>query len=266
MKVGVYDSGLGGLTILKEAMKRIPAEYFYLADNKNTPYGVKDKNLVKKYIFENVAHLIQQDCQIIVIACNTATSIAISELRKKYPSICFIGTEPAVKKAVDLHTNQHILVCATTITLQETKLHTLIKNLHADEIVDFVALDKLVRFAENRKIIDFGKTLHLEVVSYLKDILQNYSLEKYGYVVLGCTHFPFFIKEFQQVFGKDVSIIDGTQGVVEQLKRKLLELDYDKMTSNKYNEKLTLIMTKKSKLFTQNFAQIIRNPDEIILI
>ena len=85
MKIGFFDSGLGGITVLNEALKEnIKAEYIYLADNKNTPYGIKDKNEVKKYIFQNIEFLVKNGCEIIVIACNTATALCIKELRKKY--------------------------------------------------------------------------------------------------------------------------------------------------------------------------------------
>ena len=111
MKIGFFDSGLGGITVLNEALKEnIKAEYIYLADNKNTPYGIKDKNEVKKYVFQNIDFLVKNGCKIIVIACNTATALCIKELRKKYQNICFIGTEPAVKVAADDKERKNILL------------------------------------------------------------------------------------------------------------------------------------------------------------
>ena len=149
MKIGFYDSGIGGLTIFKEAIKRINAEYMYLGDNLNAPYGIKEKEEVKKYIFDNVDYLINNGCKIIVIACNTATSLAVKQLRQMYPDICIIGTEPAVKIAVDSKIKERILVCATSITVKEGKLKELIDKLNARNIVDLVALDSLVKFAES---------------------------------------------------------------------------------------------------------------------
>ena len=122
MKIGIFDSGLGGITVFKEILNQnIKADFFYLADNKNIPYGIKDKNEVKELIEKNIKYLIDIGCQIIVIACNTATALSINLLRKKYPNIIFIGTEPAVKVAADDKNKTKILVTATSITLKEEK-------------------------------------------------------------------------------------------------------------------------------------------------
>ena len=123
MKIGIFDSGLGGITVFREILKqKINAEFYYLADNKNNPYGIKSKKEVIKYIEKNIKYLIDTGCQIIVIACNTATALSINYLRKKYPNIIFIGTEPAVKVAADDRSKTKILITATTITLKEEKL------------------------------------------------------------------------------------------------------------------------------------------------
>lgn len=254
MKVGFYDSGIGGLTIFREAVKNINAEYIYLGDNKNAPYGIKDKEIVRKYIFENVEFLKNKGCKIIVIACNTATSIAIKELRKTYKDICFIGTEPAVKKAVDAKSIKKILICATSITVKEEKLSNLISNLHANEKVDLISLDKLVEFAENDNINITDNKLNFEVMNYLKESLGKYDLNEYSYVVLGCTHFPLFKKEFKEVFGNSVNVIDGSIGVVNNLKRQM-----DNLSNNSNDEKIckyTLVTTKESKSFVNKFSKI----------
>ena len=137
MNIGFFDSGLGGLTIFKEAIANFKANYIYLGDIKNAPYGIKSKEEVKEYIFKNIEHLITKGCKIIVIACNTATSIAVKELREKYPDICFIGTEPAVKPAILLNANKKVLVMATSLTLKEEKLQSLINRLDAEKMLSF---------------------------------------------------------------------------------------------------------------------------------
>lgn len=101
MNIGFFDTGLGGATIFKNAYKKINANYFFIADNKNSPYGVKDFETVQKLTEQNMIKLIKLDCKIIVLACNTATSAAISYLRAKYPDIIFIGAEPAIKPAIE---------------------------------------------------------------------------------------------------------------------------------------------------------------------
>lgn len=252
MKIGVYDSGLGGLTIFKEAIKNVAADYIYLGDNKNAPYGVKKKKIVKEYIFNNVEYLINQGCKIIVIACNTATSIAIKVLRQKYQDICFIGTEPAVKKAVDSNDYKKILVCGTSLTIKEEKLNNLIHDLHANEKVELLSLDKLVDFAESEKVNFNNNTLNLEVIKYLKESFKDYKIEDYSYLVLGCTHFPLFKNEFKDVLGTNINIIDGSVGVVNNLKNKVLTLN----KNNQNTCKIKLVITKDSKFFINKFKTI----------
>lgn len=131
MKIGFFDSGVGGATIFKEAVNNIDAEYYYFADNLNMPYGVKKKEEVVKFSFDVVDKLVKKGCKIIVIACNTATSVAIKKLREKYEDIVFIGTEPAVKPAIENSNGKRVLVTATTITINGEKLQTLIEKLRS---------------------------------------------------------------------------------------------------------------------------------------
>lgn len=244
MKIGFFDSGLGGITVLNEALKEnIKAEYIYLADNKNTPYGIKDKNEVKKYVFQNIEFLVKNGCKIIVIACNTATALCIKELRKKYQNICFIGTEPAVKVAADDKERKNILVTATTITLKEEKLKNLITNLHINDIVELLPLDKLVEFAENN--------IHDERVDkYIQEKLSKYDLSKFSHIVLGCTHFPLFKENFERLFS-NVKVIDGSKGIINNLKRKIKDI-----TLEDKNDKLFLALTKRDDNFINNFNNI----------
>ena len=125
MKIGFFDSGIGGLTVLSEALKRLPHhEYLYYADTEHAPYGKRPKEEVLMYVLEAVDFLVQQGAQMIVIACNTATSIAITTLREKY-DIPIIGMEPAVKPAIECVSDgsKRVLVTATPLTLKEEKMH-----------------------------------------------------------------------------------------------------------------------------------------------
>jgi glutamate racemase len=129
MSIGVFDSGIGGLTVLKEAIKLMPHEnYFYYADTKHVPYGTKPKDEVAGYIFDAVDFFARQGVEALVVACNTATSIAINDLRVKY-SFPIIGMEPAVKPAVEKVDHRRVLVLATPITVKEKKLHDLVERL-----------------------------------------------------------------------------------------------------------------------------------------
>ena len=165
MKIGFFDSGLGGLTVLKEAIKneKLKGEIYYLGDNKNTPYGIKNKDFVKMVVEDNIKTLVEYGCNPIVIACNTATSLCIKSLREKYKDIIFIGTEPAVKVAADAYTHKKILVLATSITVKQEKLLNLIDKLGISDCVELVAADKLVKFAEDVNCSNLKK----EIYNYL---------------------------------------------------------------------------------------------------
>ncbi|KAF5033679.1 Glutamate racemase 2 [anaerobic digester metagenome] len=221
MKIGVFDSGIGGITVLHDAVKMLPNEdYIYYADTMNVPYGTKPKEEVKKYIFYAIDFIVSQGVKAIVVACNTATSVAIEELRNRY-SIPIIGMEPAVKPAVEKNKNadKRILVTATELTLKQDKLQNLIAKLDNEHIVDLLSLQELVRFAEK---FDFSEET---VLPYLKERLSNFDLSNYGTVVLGCTHFTFFKDMIQKLLPEDVDIIDGNMGTVNNLRRILEEMN-----------------------------------------
>ena len=217
--IGVFDSGIGGLTVLKKIIEVLPNErYIYYADTANVPYGTKPKEEVKKYINDAVEFLISKQVKAIVVACNTATSIAIKDLRNKY-SIPIIGIEPAAKPAVENRGSKKVLIMATPTTIKEEKLKYLLNKLQAGESVDLIAMPKLVEFAEQG---DFESN---QVKEYIEGQLKEYKLEEYSELVLGCTHFPFFKNTLSKIFPKDTQIIDGSVGVANRLKNVLEEND-----------------------------------------
>jgi len=221
MKIGFFDSGIGGITVLHEALKMLPHEdYLYYADTSNVPYGPKPKNEVKKYIFDAIEFIISQEVKAIVIACNTATSIAIEDLRAKY-NIPIIGMEPAVKPAVEINknTNKRILVTGTALTLKENKLRHLITRLNNEHIVDLLPLPGLVQFSEK---FEFNEEI---ILPYLKEQLNKYDLNNYETIVLGCTHFSFYKNMFKKLFPSNINIIDGNIGTVRNLERTLKEMN-----------------------------------------
>ncbi|MTK13105.1 MAG: glutamate racemase [Clostridiaceae bacterium] len=219
MQIGFFDSGIGGITVLHDALKMLPHEdYIYYADTLNVPYGPKPKDEVKKHIFNAIEFIIQQRVKAIVIACNTATSVAIEDLRSKY-SIPIIGMEPAVKPAVEKNkdVNKRVLVTATDLTLKEEKLQNLITKLDNEHIVDLLPLPGLVQFSER---FEFNEQI---VLPYLQEQLFKYDLNKYETVVLGCTHFSFYKDMFRKLLPSHTNIIDGNIGTVKNLKRILEE-------------------------------------------
>jgi len=212
MKIGIMDSGIGGLTILKECLDRLPAhEYLYYADSNNAPYGTKTKEEVYQLTKTAVAYLVEQGANIIVIACNTATSASAAKLREIY-DIPIIGMEPAIKPALVAANDKRVLVAATELTLCEQKFRDLMDTLDAHSQVDNVDLTELVAFAEAG---DFSRNT---IIPFLKAKLADFNLELYGSVVLGCTHFPLFKEYFDEIFPVGVVIVDGAVGTVNRVK------------------------------------------------
>lgn len=248
MKIAFFDSGVGGLTIFNKCLNRINAEYIYLADNLNTPYGIKNKELVKKIVLNNIKKLNKFKPDIIVIACNTATSVAINDLRKEYKDKCIIGTEPAVKVAADetVDDNKRILVCATSLTTKEEKLNNLIKNLNIQNRTDFLPLDELVIFAEN---LDFSSS---NVKKYLSEKFSEVEISNYSHIVLGCTHFPLFSNVIKDTLPYDIKIIDSSEGVIKNIKNKISILNI----KEDCNKNVTLLLTKEDKEFSHKFSNI----------
>lgn len=215
MRIGIFDSGIGGVTVLKKALEYLPdAEYIYYADTKNVPYGVKKGHEVLGHVFEAFNFLSQKDIQIAVIACNTATSVAVSELRKKY-TFPIIGMEPAIKPAILNNSGKKILVLATSLTLQERKFEELICSLDKQQRVHKLALDELVVYAEQ---FNFDSET---VIHYLQEKLSNIDFAEYETIVLGCTHFVYYSKIIQEIAGKNISVIDGNEGTVINMVRKM---------------------------------------------
>lgn len=217
MQIGFFDSGIGGITVLYEALKIMPHEdYLYYADTENVPYGIKPKNEVRKYIIDAAEFIAKHGVKALVVACNTATSIAIEDLRNRY-DFPIIGMEPAVKPAVEKHqeSSKRVLVTATPLTLKEEKLKNLITKLDSEHIVDLLPLPGLVDFAEK---FEFDEQA---VLPYLKEQLSGYDMDNYETVVLGCTHFPLYRDMFSKLIPERVDIIDGNTGTVKNLNNKL---------------------------------------------
>ena len=217
MKVGIFDSGMGGLSVLYRAMKMMPGiDYIYYADKKNVPYGEKTEERVKEFVDEIIRFLIAKDVDAIVIACNTATSVATKEYREEF-QVPIIGMEPAVKKAVEEYKEipGRVLVAATPITIAGDKLLQLVDRVDDGGQVDLIALPQLVRFAEN------GEFESEQVVESLKESLKGYPVDTYKAVVMGCTHFNYFKENYKKIFPQTTKYVDGVEGTLRQLIRRL---------------------------------------------
>ena len=217
MHIGFFDSGIGGLSVLKEALQVLPSEdYLYFADVMNVPYGVKPREEVRKYILDAAAFIAGKGVKALVVACNTATVVAINDLRRKY-DFPIIGMEPAVKPAVERSKGKRVLVTATSLALKQEKFLNLLARVDGEDIVDLLPLPGLVEYAED---FVFEEDT---ILSYLRSELAPFDMSQYGTVVLGCTHFPLYRREFKKVLPDHVDIIDGSEGTVRHLKNILME-------------------------------------------
>ena len=211
--IGIFDSGIGGLTVLYEAMRRLPGERFLFdADTEHAPYGTKEEAQVGLYAEAQVRFLLEEGAEGIVVACNTATAVAIEDLRAKY-HVPLVGMEPAVKPALQMAVGQRVLVLATPITVREKKLHHLLEKYDEDHRADSLAMPGLVDFAEREELESVA------VKAYLEERFSTLHPAEYGVVVLGCTHFGYFRPALRSFFAKETQIIDGNAGTIRQLAR-----------------------------------------------
>lgn len=216
--IGVFDSGMGGVSVLRKLSKIMPGEDFiYFGDSVNAPYGTKSKEEIKELTEKAFNYFLQKNCKAVVIACNTATSAAAKYLREKHPDYPIIGLEPALKPAALSMDYPKVLAMATPLTLKEEKFNNLMARF--EDQADFIKLPapKLVEFIES------GNLDSAEEIAYLEEILAPYADNKVDAVVLGCTHFPFARKSIQRILGDEVLVFDGGRGAARQCRRVLEE-------------------------------------------
>lgn len=210
MKIGVFDSGMGGTTILAAVKKRLPeAEYRYIADSGNCPYGEKPAVMLYEIVRRQVESLRDWGAMVIVIACNTATVRCIDKLRRDYPELRFVGTEPAVRLALKTGA-QKVLVLATPNTIKSERMKMLAeKNRRDDQRVDLLACPGLAKTIEQ----NYQKN-NKQIVRKLNELLTTD--ESYEAVVLGCTHYS-LVKDLIQRFYPKAELVDGADGVARRV-------------------------------------------------
>lgn len=217
-RIAVFDSGVGGISVLRELIRLCPGEnYLYFGDSANAPYGEKTTQQVRELTLQAAEDLLQQKVKALVIACNTATAAAIDALRQQYPDTVIIGIEPAVKLAVTQFPTGRIGVMATSVTLHEDKLANLMAKF-PDAQVARIAAPGLVEQIEN------GHSDSPETEALLRQILSPY-LGKLDALVLGCTHYPFVKDTIRKILGDGVALLDGSEGTARQTIRCLKERD-----------------------------------------
>lgn len=214
--IGLFDSGIGGTSIWREINELLPNENtIYLADSKNAPYGQKSKEEIIALSIKNTEFLLEQNCKIIVVACNTATTNAIKELRAKY-KVPFIGIEPAIKPAA-LNSKTHTIgILATKGTLNSELFHETSRKFQDIKIIEQIGYN-LVPLIENGEInsAEMNSLLH----QYLKPMVEA----NIDYLVLGCSHYPYLIPQIKKILPKRIKIIDSGEAVARQTKKVLEE-------------------------------------------
>lgn len=217
--IGVFDSGVGGSSIWQEIHKLLPFENsIYLADSKNAPYGDKSADEITQLSIKNVEILLEMGSKIIVVACNTATTNAISTLRKKY-DIPIIGIEPAIKPAALQTTSKSIGILATRGTLSSALFSATNKEFTKDISVVEIIGEGLVT------LIEAGKFDSPEMIRLLKKHTKPMIDANIDYLVLGCSHYPYLIPQLKKILPANVKIIDSGEAVARQTKTVLQSLD-----------------------------------------
>lgn len=214
--IGLFDSGIGGTSIWKEINQLLPNEStIYLADSKNAPYGQKSKEEIIQLSFKNTEFLLDQNCKLIVVACNTATTNAIKELRDKY-DVPFIGIEPAIKPAATNSQTQKIGILATKGTLNSELFYKNVEKFQDVTIIEQIGYN-LVTLIEN------GEMNSPEMTELLQKYLTPMIEQNIDYLVLGCTHYPYLIPQIEKIIPKNIKIIDSGEAVARQTKAILNE-------------------------------------------
>ncbi|MEZ4814336.1 MAG: glutamate racemase [Bdellovibrionota bacterium] len=216
--IGIFDSGVGGLSVLKEIRKLLPCEnLIYVADSAYVPYGNKSPQFILERSEKISEFLISKGAKAIVIACNTATAVSVKPLRIKWPRIPILGMEPAVKPALEKTKTGIVGVLATVGTLKSAQFAALLDKFEAKTRVVLQAAPGLVEYVE-RGDLD-SRELRQLIASYVSPLV----LKGVDVIVLGCTHYPFLREIIQQEAGVQVALVDTGAAVAKQLKRRLLE-------------------------------------------
>ena len=213
--IAVFDSGVGGISVLRELVRLMPQErYLYFGDSANAPYGTRPTAEVRALTLAAAERLMARGCKALVVACNTATAAAIIDLRAKYPDKIIIGIEPALKVAADHFPGGEVGVMATPVTLREEKFDVLLHRFTDACTVHKIPAPGLVELVEQ------GMAVSEESEALLRPLLAPYR-DRLDAVVLGCTHYPFAAPVIGKLLGGHTALLDGGPGTARQTRRRL---------------------------------------------
>jgi len=219
LPIGVFDSGVGGVSVLRHLIRIMPNEnYIYLGDSKNAPYGTKSHEEIFLHAQECASQLLQTGIKALVVACNTATSVCIDNLREKYEGTIVVGIEPALKPAVTSKKGATVVVMATPLTLKETKFKRLCETYGSQSTIIPLPCPGLMELVEK------GAADENETRQFLEKCFSGIDLISVDAVVLGCTHYP-FVQDSLKAILPNATIYDGGEGTARQVKRLLEKAD-----------------------------------------
>ncbi|MTG96819.1 MULTISPECIES: glutamate racemase [Myroides] len=212
--IGLFDSGIGGTTIWREVKQLMPYEdTIFIGDQLNAPYGIKSKDEIVQLSLKNVEYLINQNCKLIIVACNTATTNAVAEIRSMF-TIPIIGIEPAIKPATSLTKTSTIGILATKGTITSDFFASKIKLYPNIKIIEQIGYNLV-------NLIESGKTNTEEMRMLLKEYLYPMVEQGMDTLVLGCTHYPYLKPLIQDIIGEDILIIDSGKAVAKHTQKVL---------------------------------------------
>ena len=218
--IGLFDSGIGGTSIWREIYKLMPSENtIYLADSKNAPYGIKTKEEIIALSIKNTEYLLNQNCKIIVVACNTATTNAIKVLRNKY-DVPFIGIEPAIKPAALNSNTKKIGILATQGTINSELFHQAVLNFSEVKIIEQIGHGLI-------QLIEQGVIDSPEMYNLLDSYLQPMIAQNIDFLVLGCSHYPYLVPTIQKILPAHIQIIDSGEAVAKQTQKILSQVGFN---------------------------------------
>ncbi len=220
--IGIFDSGIGGLTVLREIRRLLPHEnIMYLGDTARVPYGTRSAQTVLKYSIANTDFLLKQNIKLLIIACNTASAIATDVLRQRYPIPILEVITPGARCAVSVSYNGKIGVIGTLATIQSAAYQRAMKALRQDIEVVAKACPLFVPLAEEGWCDPGDEIVRMTVTRYLQG-LKNYGIDT---LVLGCTHYPVLKKAIQSMMGDEVTLVDSAEETAKDVAMVLAERD-----------------------------------------
>lgn len=217
--IAVFDSGVGGISVLRHLIRQMPEERFlYYGDSANAPYGTKTVQQVQQLSLAVAEKLMEQGIKALVVACNTATAAAVELLRSRYPQMIVVGIEPAVKLAADRFPGGTVGIMATPLTIDSERLHKLEDRWKDSCTIVELPAPGLV------ELVEAGKAVSSDSEALLRPLLEPFA-GKLDAVVLGCTHYPFAAAVIRKLLGETTTLLDGGEGTARETRRRLAEKD-----------------------------------------